>query len=52
VHGLQRLFGQVRTFAFVAGTVEVTDLFAEHPAERALDLLFGGDVLDVDADSD
>jgi len=42
----------VRTFAFVADTVEVTDLFAEHPVERALDLVFGGDVLDVDADSD
>jgi len=52
VHGLQRLFGQVRTFAFVADTVEVTDLFAEHPVERALDLVFGGDILDVDADSD
>jgi uncharacterized protein with von Willebrand factor type A (vWA) domain len=52
VHGLQRLFGQVRTFAFVADTVEVTDLFAEHPVERALDLIFGGDTLDVDADSD
>jgi uncharacterized protein with von Willebrand factor type A (vWA) domain len=51
-HGLQRLFGQVRAFAFVADTVEVTDLFAEHPVERALDLIFSGDVLDVDADSD
>jgi uncharacterized protein with von Willebrand factor type A (vWA) domain len=52
VHGLQRLFGQVRTFAFVADTVEVTHLFAEHPVERALEAIFGGDVLDVDADSD
>jgi uncharacterized protein with von Willebrand factor type A (vWA) domain len=52
VHGFQRLFAQVRTFAFVADTVEVTDLFAEHQAERALELIFGGDVLDVDADSD
>jgi uncharacterized protein with von Willebrand factor type A (vWA) domain len=52
VHGLQRLFAQVRTFAFVADTVEVTDLFAEHKAERALELIFGGDVLDVDTDSD
>jgi uncharacterized protein with von Willebrand factor type A (vWA) domain len=52
VHGLQRLFGQVRTFAFVADTVEVTDLFAEHHAERALELIFGGDVLDIDTDSD
>jgi uncharacterized protein len=52
VHGLQRLFGQVRTFAFVADTAEVTDLFAERPVERALESIFGGDVLDVDADSD
>jgi uncharacterized protein len=52
VHGLQRLFAQVRTFVFVADTVEVTDLFAEHPVERALDLVFGGDTLDVDANSD
>ena len=52
MHGLQRLFGQVRAFAFVADTVEITDLFAEHPVERALDLIFDGDVLDVDADSD
>jgi uncharacterized protein with von Willebrand factor type A (vWA) domain len=52
VHGLQRLFGQVRTFAFVAGTAEVTDLFAEHPAERAVEKIFGGDLLDPDADSD
>ena len=41
VHVLQRLFGQVRTFAFVGDTVEVTDLFAEHQAERALELIFG-----------
>jgi uncharacterized protein with von Willebrand factor type A (vWA) domain len=52
VHGLQRLFAQVRAFAFVADLVEVTDLFAEHPVERALDLIVGGDVLDTDADSD
>jgi uncharacterized protein len=52
VHGLQRLFGQVRTFAFVADIAEITDLFAEHPVERALEAIFAGDVLDVDADSD
>jgi uncharacterized protein len=51
VHGLHRLFGQVRTFAFVAETAEVTDLFAEHQVERALEEIFGGNVLDVDADS-
>jgi uncharacterized protein with von Willebrand factor type A (vWA) domain len=52
VHGLQNLFGQVRTFAFVSELVEVTELFADHPVEQALGLIFGGDVLDVDANSD
>ena len=52
VHGLQNLFGQVRTFAFVADLVEITDLFDDHPVEHALGLVFGGDVLDVDANSD
>jgi uncharacterized protein with von Willebrand factor type A (vWA) domain len=52
VHGLQSLFGQVRTFAFVSDLVEVTDLFADHPVEQALGLIFGGEVLDVDANSD
>lgn len=52
VHGLQDLFAQVRSFAFVSDIVEITELFAEHPAERALGLVFGGDVLDVDANSD
>ncbi|RCW40973.1 hypothetical protein DFQ14_10950 [Halopolyspora algeriensis] len=56
VHGLQSLFSQVRSFAFVAEAVEITDLFAEHPLERALGLVFdglpAGGVLDVDANSD
>lgn len=52
VHGLQDLFAQVRSFAFVADVAEITELFADHPAERALGLIFGGDVLDVDANSD
>ena len=51
VHGLQDLFGQVRSFAFVADMVEVTDLFQDHPVEHALGLIFGGDQLDVDANS-
>ena len=53
VHGLQYLFGQVRTFAFVA------DLRGDHrpvrgPPHRARAgaACFGGDVLDVDANSD
>ncbi len=52
VHSLQALFSQVRTFAFVSELVEITDLFDEHPLEHALGLVFGGEVLDVDASSD
>jgi uncharacterized protein with von Willebrand factor type A (vWA) domain len=51
MHGLQDLFGQVRSFAFVDEIAEVTDLFADHPVEHALGLVFGGDVIDVDANS-
>ena len=52
VHGLQDLVSQVRTFVFVDELAEVTDLFADHPAEHALGMVFGGDVIDVDAHSD
>ncbi len=52
VHGLQNLFGQVRTFAFVSDLVEITDLFEDHPVEQALGLVFGGGILDVDENSD
>ncbi|MFI1165493.1 VWA domain-containing protein [Streptomyces sp. NPDC020801] len=56
VHGLQSLFGQVRSFAFVDEPNEITELFTEHPLERALGLVFdglpSGGLLDVDANSD
>jgi uncharacterized protein len=52
VHGMQRLFPRVRTFVFVDELVEVTELFDDHPLEAGLGLVFGGDVLDVDANSD
>ena len=52
VHGLQELFTQVRSFAFVARVAETTELFRDYPSERALGLIFGGDVIDVDANSD
>ena len=52
VHGLQDLFTQVRSFAFVAGITETTELFRDHPPDRALGMIFGGDVIDVDANSD
>ncbi|MFF0453757.1 VWA domain-containing protein [Nocardia africana] len=51
-HSLQEMFGRVRSFAFVAAPVETTTLFAEHDAERALAELFGGDLLDLEAQSD
>lgn len=52
VHGMQALFGHARTFAFVDSLVEISGLFDRHPLEHALGLVFGGDVLDVDANSD
>jgi uncharacterized protein len=52
VHGLQDMFGQVRSFAFVSDLLEVTDLFADHTVEDALGLIFGGDLIDVDGNSD
>ena len=56
VHGLQSLASHVRSFAFVADLVEITDLFDEHPLESALSLVVSGlpagGVLDVDEDSD
>ncbi len=56
VYGMQSLFTQARSFAFVDAPVEITDLFAEHPLERALGLVFdglpAGGLLDVDASSD
>jgi uncharacterized protein len=52
VHGLQDLFTQVRTFAFVGEVAETTELFRDYAPERALGLIFGGDVIDVDANSD
>ncbi len=56
VHGMQSLATHVRSFAFVSELVEISDLFDEHPPEKALDLVLSGlpagGVLDVDADSD
>ncbi|MBS4727931.1 VWA domain-containing protein [Mycobacterium sp. SM1] len=51
VHGLQHLFSQVRSFAFVADIIELTDLFTDRAADEALAAVFGGELLDVDANS-
>lgn len=52
VHGLQDLVSQVRSFVFVSELAEVTELFADYSVEHALGLVFGGSILDVDANSD
>ncbi len=52
VHGLQRLFPRVRTYAFVDAVADVTVPFESHGLEDALGLVFGDALLDVDASSD
>src|SRR6516164_7464687 len=56
VHGLQSLFAQVRSFVFVDEPIDITELFAEYPLERALGLIFdglpAGGLIDVDGNSD
>ncbi|WP_280481057.1 VWA domain-containing protein [Nocardia cyriacigeorgica] len=52
MHSLQDLFSRVQTYAFVADVVETTALFTEHRAERAVGELLGGDVIDLEANSD
>ncbi|MDF3048689.1 MAG: hypothetical protein K0R87_327 [Pseudonocardia sp.] len=42
VHSLQSIACQVRTFAFVADLVEITDLFAKHRIDEALSLVMSG----------
>jgi uncharacterized protein with von Willebrand factor type A (vWA) domain len=52
VYQMQSLFSKVRTFVFVADLVEVTQLFEEQPLHRAVETIFGGQLLDVDTSSD
>ena len=52
VHGLQRLFPRVRTYAFVDTLADVTVPFEAHGLDEALGLVFGNNLLDVDASSD
>ncbi|WP_119065645.1 VWA domain-containing protein [Rubrobacter indicoceani] len=51
VHNLQSLFSNVRTFAFVSDLVEVTEYFEHSGLEEVLGMIFGGEILDVDANS-
>ena len=51
VHSLQSLFSQVRTFAFVSDLLDVTPYLERCELDEALGMIFGGEVLDVDANS-
>jgi uncharacterized protein with von Willebrand factor type A (vWA) domain len=51
VHSLQSLFSQVRTFAFVSDLVDVTPYLERCELDEALGMIFGGEILDVDANS-
>jgi len=51
VYGLQSLFSQVRTFAFVADLVEITPYLSTSELDESLGKVFGGEVLDVDVNS-
>jgi uncharacterized protein len=52
VYQMQSLFSKVRTFVFVADTVEVTQLLEEHSMNRAVEEIFSGRILDADVNSD
>ncbi|OLT47588.1 VWA domain-containing protein [Saccharomonospora sp. CUA-673] len=52
LYGLHDLFSSVRSYAFVAEIAEISGLFAEQRIDQALETLFRGDVIDVDANSD
>jgi hypothetical protein len=52
VYALQDLYSKVRSFIFVADVGEVTQLFAEHDANTALDTALTGNVINVYAHSD
>ena len=48
---LQDQFAQVRSFVFVSDLGETTDLFRDHDIERAIQLAYGGAVINVFANS-
>lgn len=52
IYQMQSLFSKVRTFVFVADMVEVTQLFEEQTMNKAVETIFGGQLLDVDTNSD
>jgi hypothetical protein len=52
VYALQDLYSKVRSFIFVAEIGEVTEIFKEHEASKALDTALLGNLINVYAHSD
>jgi uncharacterized protein with von Willebrand factor type A (vWA) domain len=52
VYALQDLYAKVRSFIFVADIGEVTEIFKEHEASKALDAALLGNLINVYAHSD
>lgn len=52
VYSLQDLYSKVRSFIFVADVGEVTQLFTDHEAAKALDLALNGNLINIYAHSD
>lgn len=52
VYALQDLYSKVRSFIFVAEMGEVTEIFKEHEASKALDTALLGNLINVYAHSD
>lgn len=50
-YSLQDRFSKVRSFVFVSDLGETTSLFADHELSRAIDLAYGGAVINVYANS-
>ena len=51
VYSLQSLFEQVRSFVFVSDLADVTQYFEQLGIDQAIATVFGGDVIDCDANS-
>lgn len=51
VHSMQTLFEQVRSFAFVSDLVEVSPYFEHASIDTAIGMIFNGEVIDADANS-
>ncbi len=52
IYSTQSLFSKACTFVFVADIIAVTQLLEEQTLNRAVEMIFGGSLLDVDVNSD